>query len=251
MSILAVTRKDSVVDGLDPRIRLIWMLAISTIVLRYREVPPVLVVIASQVLVWILARRVVSMLRASVGIGAFMLFVAVLQFLAGLLTESWQIALYRASLEALRYFVMASAAVVLFQTTDATEIGAALRKFKHRRAPNMWNTLAEGFAFAVSFAYQLIPLIAREISGIAEVQRARGVGVREGTRMQQVRKLLSMTGPLFTRTLDLVRTGSLAMLNYGYSPLTPRTNYLELRYRLRDWIALVGIVAAVAAVYWV
>lgn len=254
--ILASRAIDSPFRQLDPRVRLVWMLAMSILAMIWVRPEPLIILMITLIPVWALARLTKRMTTASIRLTPYLLFLLLLQlvprFIFGRLSEPylfriWEMDLSKAELmkgvvETLRFFIMLQSAQVLLQTTDFGELTAGIRQVVPLKVEGV-NRFMEVIAFLLGIAYQSVPLLAAEINTMVEVQRARGIDVMKGGRLQQVRKLVRMCVPLFIRSLELAKGSGLALLNYAFSPTQPRSVYRELRMQKSDWLAMGGVTA--------
>lgn len=224
------------------------MSLISILALRFNNISELGIIIVTLIPVWLLAKRGKFFISSTINLIPFLGFLAILQIVINGISTGDILAkdvVYRACVETMRFYSMLISALLIFQTTDFAEIGASIRSLKTSEDPIFWNKLIEIFAFVLSTGYQMVPLLNREIVLIAEVQRAKGVGVTEGNRIQQAQKLVRMGTPLFLRTMELVKNTALALINYSYSPLRVRTSYRVLRFSHKDWLALSVLITSV------
>lgn len=256
IGILSARAVDSPFRRLDPRVRLLWMLMMSVLAMIWVRPEPLLILAFALFPVWVSARLTKRMIASSIRLIPYLLFLLLLQvvprFIFGGLSEDylirfWGMDLGRGELvkgivETIRFFIMLQSAQVLLQTMDFGELTAGIRQAIPLKMKGV-NKFMEVIAFLLGIAYQSVPLLAVEMATMAEVQRARGVDVTRGSRLEQVKKLVRMGVPLFIRSLELAKGSGLALLNYAYSPGQSRSVYRELRMRGTDWIAVGGVVA--------
>lgn len=260
IGILSTRSVDSPFRRLDPRVRLLWMLTMSILAMFWSSPGSLVVLILTLVPVWDSARLKRRMMVSSFRLVPYLLFLLLLQivprFIFGGLSEDY---LFRAwgmdlgvkeltkgVVETLRFFIMLQSAQVLLQTTDFGELTAGIRQAIPIRIKAV-TRFTEVIAFILGIAYQSVPLLAAEINTITEVQRARGVDITRGGKLQQVRKLIRMGIPLFIRSLELAKGSGLALLNYAFSPTQPRSIYRRLRMRKVDWVTT-GVTLALLAI---
>lgn len=255
IGILSARAIDSSFRRLDPRVRLFWMLAMSILAMIWVKPEPLLVLILSLIPVWTAARLTKRMTIASIRLIPYLFFLLLLQivprFIFGGLDEVYLFRfwgmdlspeeLMKGVVETLRFFIMLQSAQVLLQTMDFGELTAGIRQAVPLKVKGV-NKFMEVIAFLLGIAYQSVPLLAAEINTMVEVQRARGVDVTRGNRLQQVKKLVRMGIPLFIRSLELAKGSGLALLNYAYSPVQPRSVYRKLKMRKPDWAIVGGVV---------
>ncbi|MFH1086042.1 MAG: hypothetical protein V1772_09800, partial [Chloroflexota bacterium] len=90
------------------------------------------------------------------------------------------------------------------------------------------------------------PIAGEEWQAVREVQRARGVDLALGSRLEQVRRGLELVQPLILRILDRVRSFGISIIILGYDPFGRRTLYRELALARRDHVVLWASLALVA-----
>lgn len=256
IDILSARAIDSPFRRLDPRVRLLWMLVMSVLAMIWIRPEPLTLLIFTLVPVWIAAKLTKSMIASSIRLIPYLFFLLLLQvvprFIFGGLDEVYLFRfwgmdlspeeLMKGVVETLRFFIMLQSAQVLLQTTDFGELTAGIRQAIPFEVKGT-KRFTEIIAFLLGIAYQSVPLLAAEINTMAEVQRARGVDVTKGGRLQQVKKLVRMGVPLFIRSLELAKGSSLALLNYAFSPTQTRSVYRELKMKRPDWIGAGGVAA--------
>lgn len=105
-----------------------------------------------------------------------------------------------------------------------------------------------GFAF--STALRLVPTFVGSGLTIIEAQRSRGLDLSQGSWLQRIRKQIPMLIPVIASAIR--STNQLAMAveakAFGYSKR--RTQYLELRFTLADWIATALLLALFGGALW-
>lgn len=268
IEILSARAIDSPFRRLDPRVRLLWMLTMSILTMIWVRPEPLILLILTLVPVWTMARLTRRMTLSSIHLVPYLLFLLLLQivprFIFGGLDEVYLFRFWGMDLgvkeltkgvvETLRFFVMLQSAQLLLQTTDFGELTAGIRQTIPVKVEGL-NRFMEVIAFLLGIAYQSIPLLSAEMNTMAEVQRARGIDVSRGDRLQQVRKLVRMGVPLFVRSLELAKGSGLALLNYAFDPLQPRSIYRQLKMRRPDWFAAGGtagmlLVGVVIKSFW-
>jgi len=137
---------------------------------------------------------------------------------------------------ALRIGLLVSAGGLLTATTAPVVLTDGvedlLSPLKRLRFP------AHEVAMMMTIALRFIPTLHEEAQKIARAQAARGVDFSEGRLLKRVRAMLPVLVPLtigaFRRADELAE----AMESRGYRGGEGRTRYRELRFRVRDVLAL-------------
>ncbi len=236
---------------LDPRIRLFWSLIISVLALLWSKPIPLILVILTLIPVWLYSNRFKQSLLAGLRLIPYLIFLFILQIIIKFVFEPpgtdylfkfhgmtiSELEIIKAGVETLRFFIMLQAAQLILKTTDFGELTSAIRQ----SIPSLGGKTKqakEAFAFIVGTAYQSIPLLGEEINQVVEVQKARGVEIRQGNKLQQVKKISRLGMPLFIRCMELTKFSGLALLNFGFSTQDERSIYRRLSLNKKDWFVL-------------
>ncbi|MEU6024004.1 energy-coupling factor transporter transmembrane component T [Micromonospora sp. NPDC047134] len=137
----------------------------------------------------------------------------------------------------LRLFAVALPGVIVFATTDPTELADAL--VQNAKAPAR-------FAIGALAAFRLLPLLGQEWQMIVMARRARGV---EAGR-NPVAKLRLFMSTAFTLLVGAIRRGTrlaVAMDARGFDSTAPRTFARRQSFGTADWLLLVCAPALAAA----
>ncbi|TDB72939.1 energy-coupling factor transporter transmembrane protein EcfT [Micromonospora sp. KC721] len=135
----------------------------------------------------------------------------------------------------LRMFAVALPGVIVFATTDPTDLADAL--IQNAKAPAR-------FAIGALAAFRLVPLLGQEWQTIALARRARGVDAGRNP----VARLRLFGSTAFALLVGAIRRGTrlaVAMDARGFDAGTPRTVARRQHFGAADWLLLVG--AAVLA----
>jgi energy-coupling factor transport system permease protein len=251
IEILTGKRKASKFSEIDPRVRIVWLFTVSGLAMLWTNIIPLLIVILSLIPVWIYSDDLKGSLISSIKLLPYLIFLFVFQvaikfLFSGLsdpyLFHFWQMdisfqEIHKAFIETVRLYVMIQSAQVFFKTTDFGELTSGIRhsfSCKNKQVKKSKEILA----FLLGTAFQSVPLLDREIKQIVEVQKARGVQIDKGSKIQQVRKLSRMGMPIFIRSLDLIKDSGLALLNFGFDINEERSSYRALKMQSKDWFFL-------------
>jgi len=138
---------------------------------------------------------------------------------------------------ALRIDTTIIAGMIFLSTTRNEEIAAGLVKL---RVPYR-------FAFAVSTALRLAPMVIATTTTISQAQRSRGLDLDSGGFVQRVRKFVPLLVPVFVSTIRSTNTFSMALESKGFGASAERTSYLRLAMQRGDVLVLVGFAALLVA----
>ncbi len=137
----------------------------------------------------------------------------------------------------LRLFAVALPGVIVFATTDPTDLADAL--VQNAKAPAR-------FAIGALAAFRLVPLLGQEWQMIAMARRARGV---EAGR-NPVARLRLFVSTAFTLLVGAIRRGTrlaVAMDARGFDAGVPRTFARRQRFGPADWLLVFGAIAVAGA----
>ncbi|NUT36812.1 MAG: energy-coupling factor transporter transmembrane protein EcfT [Hamadaea sp.] len=139
---------------------------------------------------------------------------------------------------ALRLLALALPAVLVYATTEPTDLADSL--VQHLHAPAR-------FAIGALAAFRLVGLLAEEYRMITMARRARGVDAG-GNPLRWLRLL---TGTTFGLLVGAIRRGTrlaLAMDARGFDSGTPRSIARPIAFEWADWLLVVGTCAIAVAI---
>ncbi|WP_433386978.1 energy-coupling factor transporter transmembrane component T family protein [Micromonospora sp. KLBMP9576] len=137
----------------------------------------------------------------------------------------------------LRMFAVALPGVIVFATTDPTDLADAL--VQNAKAPAR-------FAIGALAAFRLVPLLGQEWQMISMARRARGI---EAGR-NPLAKLRLFVSTAFALLVGAIRRGTrlaVAMDARGFDAATPRTVARRQRFVLADGLLIIGAAALAGA----
>jgi energy-coupling factor transport system permease protein len=137
---------------------------------------------------------------------------------------------------ALRIGITIIAGVIFLSTTRNEEVAIGLVRLG----------IPYRFAFAVSTALRLVPMIVATAMTISQAQRSRGLDLESGNIIQRIRKHLPLLVPVFVTTIRSTNVFSMALESKGFGARAERTFYLQTAMGRRD--ALIMAVFAVLLV---
>jgi energy-coupling factor transport system permease protein len=98
---------------------------------------------------------------------------------------------------------------------------------------------------AMSTSIRFVPLINAERATIVEAQRARGLRLERGNPLSRAAKSVAIIGPMFLRAVDLAQALAVAMDARGFGAREGRTNLIEIEMTRTDRIIIGVCVVAV------
>lgn len=260
--------RDTIVQKLDPRARIIFMLTMLFSIIQFWDLRIELVFLGIAVLQYALAKLTWrETRRAWILVSFITLFMTLLTFLTGrggiqsafdeqhlirqlgpltIPITGWQLAINITAEKTIfalsqltRVYTISIMAIVIPYTVDPSLYGVTFRGLG----------LPDKFAYAMDLAFRFVPTLGRDFSITLDSQRARGYEVEKlsGGIITQIRKLAPLLVPVTINAIvgaeDIIDAMDLRAFGVG-----PRTWVYKLTYRKRDWILIgAGVLVFVAS----
>jgi energy-coupling factor transport system permease protein len=139
--------------------------------------------------------------------------------------------------------------ITLFSAVTSTAetvhgLASLLRPLQHLRLP------VQDLVLMIQVSLRFLPLLAREAERIAKSQASRGAewGTGRSGLLRRARQALPILIPLFLVSLQRAESLAIAMEARGYRSHGERTSLVQLRFHLKDAVALLGCGALAAAI---
>lgn len=247
---------DSPVHRLDPRTKILAMIAYIVLVFLVRAMPvfavPLLFVLGALLISGVPARYALSSLRPMRWLIAFMFLINLFFTQGERVLFSWWI--IRVTAEGLRQAVFISLRLILLVAgtslltlttspialTDGLE--RLLKPLKRIRFP------AHELAMMMTIALRFIPTLLEETERIRKAQMARGADFETGGLLARARAMVPLLVPLFVSAFRRADELAMAMESRCYHGGEGRTRMHELHYARRDLLAALLIALLLAAV---
>ena len=247
---------DSPVHRLDPRTKILAMIAYIVLVFLVRAMPvfavPLLFVLGALLVSGVPARYALSSLRPMRWLIAFMFLINLFFTQGDRVLFSWWI--IRVTAEGLRQAVFISLRLILLVAgtslltlttspialTDGLE--RLLKPLKRIRFP------AHELAMMMTIALRFIPTLLEETERIRKAQMARGADFETGGPLARARAMVPLLVPLFVSAFRRADELAMAMESRCYHGGEGRTRMHELHYARRDLLAALLIALLLAAV---
>lgn len=247
---------DSPVHRLDPRTKILAMIAYIVLVFLVRAMPvfavPLLFVLGALLASGVPARYALSSLRPMRWLIAFMFLINLFFTQGDRVLFSWWI--IRVTAEGLRQAVFISLRLILLVAgtslltlttspialTDGLE--RLLKPLKRIRFP------AHELAMMMTIALRFIPTLLEETERIRKAQMARGADFETGGLLARARAMVPLLVPLFVSAFRRADELAMAMESRCYHGGEGRTRMHELHYARRDLLAALLIALLLAAV---
>lgn len=263
MNFDAVGKKDSFVMKLDPRIKLMWFISISLVVVMWDDPLLLLGVFLYELVFAGLAGIPVKRVFKSVApiapilivlfIANFFLYTPPVKepMLLGHLLPSFltggeaKVPIYLETLvysfgAAFRFVCILASAMILLMVTTPTELATGLVKLG---APSE-------VGLAVSIAIGYVPVLFKQISGILEAQQSRGWNAGGRNPIKKMINYMPIMIPTFFRSMNSSTHLAAAMTSRGFGyNIKGRTYLNEIKFRQNDkfvfFILLILIVGGI------
>lgn len=247
---------DSPVHRLDPRTKILAMIAYIVLVFLVRAMPvfavPLLFVLGALLASGVPARYALSSLRPMRWLIAFMFLINLFFTQGDRVLFSWWIV--RVTAEGVRQAVFISLRLILLVAgtslltlttspialTDGLE--RLLKPLKRIRFP------AHELAMMMTIALRFIPTLLEETERIRKAQMARGADFETGGLLARARAMVPLLVPLFVSAFRRADELAMAMESRCYHGGEGRTRMHELHYARRDLLAALLIALLLAAV---
>ncbi len=243
----------SVVHRLDPRTKLLTLIAVSLVV--FYKTPPsptgalhlaamlcvsLLIVALSKIRILYVVKCIMKFLWF---FGLIIIFHAfftpgeVVPYLARYSIIVTYEGLINAAFMTLQLFIVIQYTYIFILTTSPLEITNAIKKLlsflKLVKVP------VDDVAMMVTLVIKFIPAFFKEADKILAAQRARGVVFREGGVTKRIKALSRVITPIFYNTFKRADELNTAMISRGYHAGAKRSSYKNIRLRVPDYFVLV------------
>ena len=152
--------------------------------------------------------------------------------------EIWSDAIFNTLFIVVRLLLMIMLTTCLTATTKPLDLTLGieylLTPLKRLHFP------AHEVAMMISIALRFIPTIIEETMRIMNSQKSRGVDFEEGKLKEKIQAILSLVVPLFSVAFERAYELADAMEARGYIPGAVRTRYRKLKYRIADYLFILG-----------
>lgn len=106
------------------------------------------------------------------------------------------------------------------------------------------------FAMIISLTLRFIPTLMDESKKIMNAQASRGVDFNEGSLKSKINQIISLLVPMFVISFKRAEDLSYAMEARGYVIGAKRTKLDLLKFRWRDYVAIIVVLGMIGAVIW-
>lgn len=249
---------DSFIHKMDPRAKLVFVFAFILIVFLAKSLPAYILLVAFTLLVILLSRIklyfLINGLKPVLILMIFTLFLHVFFTKGGAELVNWGVIhIYEEGLRqgifiSIRFLVLVFMTSILTLTTSPISITdgleTLLNPLKKIKLP------VHELALMMSIALRFIPTLMDETDKIMKAQMARGSDVTSGPVKERIKAVVPLLIPLFVSAFKRAEDLATAMEVRGYRGGEGRTRYRQLKWNLRDTIALLVVIILAAALIY-
>lgn len=247
---------DSVVHRLDPRTKIVLMIAYIVLVFLVKKLfvflLPALFVIGTVLLAKVPLHYLASSLKPIRFLLVFM-FVINLFFTQGetVVLEWWVLRITQESLRqavfiTLRLLLLVAGTSLLTLTTSPIALTDGIERLFKPLA--VFGFPAHELAMMMTIALRFIPTLMEEVERIQKAQMARGADFTSGNLVARAKSMIPILVPLFVSAFRRADELALAMESRCYHGGDGRTRMHELAMQKRDWVAFLVMALLMAAV---
>ncbi len=122
--------------------------------------------------------------------------------------------------------VIVLSSLAFISTTKIEELAAGLLKIG----------LPYKGAFALSTAIRMVPMIVGTGYTILQAQKSRGLDVESGSILTRLKKYIPLMVPAIVSTIRSTNVFAMALESKGFGYSDTRTEYIQLKFRTRDYV---------------
>ena len=249
---------DSFVHKLDPRTKMILLIAVIVFIFLSQNVVALslvaLLILFSVLLSKVALKMYLKNLKAVLPIIIFTMIINLFYNASGdVLVSFWKLSittgsLYRAFYMAARILLLIIASAELTYTTTPNDLTDAIEKLlsplKFIGLKNAIHTLAMMMTIALRF----IPTLIEETQKIMNAQKARGADLENGKLIDRIKALIPILIPLLISSVRRAYELAEAMECRCYNGGEGRQRMKQLKYHSNDFIAFVMVIVVCATV---
>lgn len=217
--------RDDFVHKLDPRTKVIMVIIYLIMELMFNEILIQIIIMLTLIPIIIAGSLTKNVLKSLKGMLFLFFFILFFNTLFGSFNKGIQMSI--------RFMNILISFSLLFQTTSPDELSQALTKI----------FIPFHIAFSLSLAFRFVPTLALELETITDAQKSRGLEVKKGGIIQQVRSFFPMLIPLISNSIQRAYyiAESLEARSFGID-LSKRTNLFPIKLKPKDYILLIWLI---------
>lgn len=246
---------DSLLHRLDPRAKLLMMIAFLVLVFCTFNYFALLVIVAAVLLIVLLSKVPLSMYFKSLKMIIFIvLLTSALNLFYGTGEPIAQWGFIKITLSGINNAVFVSVRIIclilissaLTFTTSPTDLTDALERLM--KPLTVFKVKVHEIAMMMTIALRFVPLLLEETDKIMQAQKARGADMESGNLVQRIKALIPVLIPLFVSAFRRAYELAVAMECRCYQGGTGRTRMKTLHMNMRDYISSVIVILFIVGV---
>lgn len=224
---------DTFLHRLDPRTKMLVMLASFVVALMFYTLPTLLVLALVIILYGLAGKTLGNLKRIRFILLMIGLFSVVLwsltyggptKILGPISTEG---ILYGIVI-GMKFDIMIISGMIFLSSTKVEEISLGLVKLK----------LPYRGAFAFATAIRMVPMIVATSFTISQAQKSRGLDLDSGNLLERAKKYVPLLIPTIISVIRGTNVFAMALESKGFGYSEERTNYLEISIKKGDYLVL-------------
>lgn len=257
-SLVAYYPGTSFIHRLDPRVKILFMVIVSTSIFAIQNLALAAVVLILMLLLWFAARLPLSVLWGFLkALSTIILFLFVVQaiFYPGVTP------VIKPLIPIGRGFGQVTKEGLLFSVLLALRLTAMIVMLPLVSFTTPVQTLALGLvkmglpyrlAYTITTALNLIPILQAETSIIVDAQRLRAMQTFEkGKLADKLKAYPALVTPLVIGSMRRAQLMAVAMDSRAFGASKTRTYLEDIRIQWKDWVFLAGSIILAVAIIWV
>jgi len=238
MEMFLYLNKKSLVHNLDPRVKLIFMLATFAIAVMFNDILIMSFLFCLILIYGGLGKSLSNLVRIRVVLIMITVFsVCIWSVAKGGDTKFFKIlsmeGLWYGIMIALKTNLMIVSGMIFLSCTKIEEISQGLVKLK----------IPYRVAFAFSTAIRLVPMIVATSYTIVQAQKSRGLDLDSGNLLTKVKKMIPLMIPTIISVIRGTNVFAMALESKGFGYSKTRSSYLKIQMRGVDYLSLLMIFA--------
>jgi energy-coupling factor transport system permease protein len=237
---------DTFLHRLDPRTKMLVMLASFVVALMFYTLPTLLVLALVIILYGLAGKTLGNLKRIRFILLMIGLFSVVLwsltyggptKILGPISTEG---ILYGIVI-GMKFDIMIISGMIFLSSTKVEEISLGLVKLK----------LPYRGAFAFATAIRMVPMIVATSFTISQAQKSRGLDLDSGNLLERAKKYVPLLIPTIISVIRGTNVFAMALESKGFGYSEERTNYLEISIKKGDYLVLFLALIVIAVSFYI
>ncbi|MHA1124090.1 MAG: energy-coupling factor transporter transmembrane component T family protein [Candidatus Heimdallarchaeota archaeon] len=213
-------RKKSVLHHIDPRSKLLFVIAMTCLTIVIKFIIPSLFILAFVIPFIFLSNFFKKWLMSLIVI--IPIFILIIIFNSYVFTVANPTTL--GIITVIRLMILSAVFGIFFQTVSPDDISQMLVKFK----------FPYSIAWAMSTAYRFLPTLATEAATIMDAQKARGLQIDRGNIFKRIKNFIPLLIPILASSLRRSWQLAEAIESRGWNATKKRTYLYSLKLKWYD-----------------